>query len=268
MIRILSAFALAVPLLLVLWLAPPAVFFMLILIVVFIAGWECSSLLLACGWNGRKWEGALDAAALALAIGAGGLIAGLALTLIVLRLLVQALYAENPREGISGAGFSVLAALWIGGSAGLFATLRPLSGGREAIIFLLAVVWANDIGAYYFGRTLGRRKLAPSISPGKTIEGAAGGLFAGALAAAFLSSWMGEAIGGLEGGMLILILAAVVLGIFSQAGDLFESLVKRAAGAKDSGVLIPGHGGILDRIDGLLLAAPPFYYFLQWAAVR
>jgi phosphatidate cytidylyltransferase len=67
--------------------------------------------------------------------------------------------------------------------------------------------------------------------------------------------------------MLSLILVSLLLGIFSQAGDLFESLVKRAAGAKDSGALIPGHGGILDRIDGLLLAAPPFYYFLQWAAV-
>lgn len=265
MIRILSAIALAVPLLFALWFAPPAVFFIVILFIVFIAGWECSGLLLACGWNGRKWEGALDAAALALAIGAGGLIAGLALTLIVLRLLVQALYAEKPREGIAGAGLSLLATVWIGGSAGLFAAIHPLSGGREAIIFLLAVVWANDIGAYYCGRALGRRKLAPSISPGKTMEGAAGGLVAGALVAAFLSGWMGEAIGG--GNILILTFAALVLGIFSQAGDLFESLVKRAAGAKDSGALIPGHGGILDRIDGLLLAAPPFYYFLQWIAV-
>ena len=263
MIRVFSALALAGPLLFILWFAPSPLFFLLVFVVVIFAGWECGGLLLACGWRGRKWEIALDAGALTLAIGAGGLIAGLALTLIVLRLLVQALYAEKPREGISGAGLSMLAALWIGGSAGLFTALRPLSGGRELIIFLLVIVWANDIGAYYFGRALGRRKLAPSISPGKTVEGAAGGLVTGAAAAAALSVW----IGGAFGGMLSLILVSLLLGIFSQAGDLFESLVKRAAGAKDSGALIPGHGGILDRIDGLLLAAPPFYYFLQWAAV-
>ncbi len=263
MIRVFSAVALAVPLLSILWFAPPPLFFLLVLIVVFIAAWECGGLLLACEWRGRKWEVALDAGALALAIGAGGVITGLALTLIVLRLLVQALYAENPREGITGAGLSMLAVLWIGGSAGLFGTLRALSGGRELIVFLLVVVWSNDIGAYYVGRAFGRRKLAPSISPGKTLEGAAGGLLSGAAAAAAMSVW----IGGAFGGILVMIFVALLLGVFSQAGDLFESLVKRAAGAKDSGTLIPGHGGILDRIDGLLLAAPPFYYFLQWAAV-
>ncbi|MEE9240453.1 MAG: phosphatidate cytidylyltransferase [bacterium] len=262
--RVLSATALAVPLLFILWFAPPIVFLFLVLIVAFIAGWECSGFLLACGWSGRKWEVALDASALALAVGTGGLIAGLALTLIVLRVLVQALYAGSPREGITGAGVSVLAALWIGGPAGLFAASRAVSSdGRELIIFLLVVVWANDIGAYYFGRALGRRKLAPSISPGKTVEGAIGGLASGVVAGAALAVWIGEP----GGGMLILVSVSLLLGLFAQAGDLFESLFKRAAGAKDSGALIPGHGGILDRIDGLLLAAPPFYYFLKWTAV-
>lgn len=267
MIRVLSASALAVPLLFILWLAPPVVFLFLVLIFAFIAGWECSGLLLSFGGRGRKWEGALDAGALALAVGTGGFIAGLVLTLIVLRVLVQALNAASPREGITGAGLSVLAALWIGGPAGLFAALHGLSGGREIVIFLLAVVWANDIGAYYVGRSFGHRRLAPSISPGKTVEGAIGGLITGAVVAIALSVWLGEAIKGIGGGILILVFVSLVLGLFSQAGDLVESLVKRAAGAKDSGALIPGHGGILDRIDGLLLAVPPFYYFVKWAGV-
>ncbi len=113
---------------------------------------------------------------------------------------------------------------------------------------MLLVVWASDIGAYVAGRAFGGRRLAPAISPGKTWSGAAGGLLAAALAGLALG-----ASGGRLGGA---VLVAVVLGIASQAGDLLESAIKRGFGVKDSGSLIPGHGGLFDRLDGLLAAAP------------
>jgi len=121
--------------------------------------------------------------------------------------------------------------------------------GRANIIFIVLIVWCSDIGAYLIGRLVGGPKLAPSISPGKTRSGAAGGLIA-----AMLVGWVAAALWGvppLQG-----ILIAGVLGMVSQLGDLFESAAKRHFGVKDSGHIIPGHGGVLDRIDGLLTAVP------------
>lgn len=121
--------------------------------------------------------------------------------------------------------------------------------GRALVFWLLAVVWATDIGAYLFGRLIGGPKLAPSISPKKTWAGLLGGMFCAGLAG------VGTALA-ME--MQALVQPAVVsalVGGLSQGGDLFESWVKRRFGAKDSGNLIPGHGGLLDRVDGLLAAA-------------
>ena len=125
--------------------------------------------------------------------------------------------------------------------------------GLLAILFLFAVVWATDTLAYFVGRAVGGPKLAPAISPGKTWSGAAGGTVAGVLAglaAAFLAG---------AGNALLLGLAALLLSIVSQVGDLFESWVKRRHGAKDSSQLIPGHGGVMDRVDGLVVAAMALY---------
>ncbi|MEE9275914.1 MAG: phosphatidate cytidylyltransferase [bacterium] len=259
MTRFLSALAIGAPFLVVVWFAPPAALLFLVFFIALRAGWECRGLLSAAGWPGARWEGALDAAALALVVGAGGGLAEPALALIILRLLVRTLSAAAPREGLAGAGVSLLGALWIGGPAGLFVLIMALPGGRGAVLYLLAVVWANDIAAYYVGRGFGRRRLAPALSPEKTVEGAIGGLVGGVAAGALWAAGGGiPALGPLAAGA-----TALILGVLAQTGDLFESLVKRAAGAKDAGALIPGHGGVLDRIDGLLLAAPPFYYFLQ-----
>ncbi|KAF1701851.1 phosphatidate cytidylyltransferase [Pseudoxanthomonas suwonensis] len=122
------------------------------------------------------------------------------------------------------------------------------------LLAALALVWAADTGAYFAGRHLGRHKLAPTISPNKTIEGAAGGVVAG-IAAALGFGWLAGA--GLPQ-WPALALVALVATLFSIAGDLIESLLKRQAGVKDSGDLIPGHGGVLDRIDGVLAALPVF----------
>lgn len=118
------------------------------------------------------------------------------------------------------------------------------------VLALFAVVWANDIGAYVFGRTIGGAKLAPKISPNKTWAGVVGGLGCGIAAAAAIAT----AASGMS--VMLAILLALVIGAASQAGDLFESWIKRRFEVKDSGRLIPGHGGVLDRVDGVLAAAP------------
>ena len=264
MIRLLSALALSVPALWIVWFAPPAVFLVLVLAVSLLAAWEFHALAEACGWEGVRWEGTLDVGLFVLAMWAGGLVPGLALTLIFLRVFVRAMSSSDKKAGLARAGVSLLGLLWIGGAGALAALIRPMEGGREALVFLFAVVWANDIGAYFVGRAIGIRRLAASISPGKTVEGAAGGLIAGGVAGTLAAIWLGA--GGMSAALAVAV--SLVLGVLSQMGDLCESFLKRAADRKDSGTIIPGHGGVLDRIDGLLIAAPPFYYFLKWFAGR
>ncbi|MBX3582635.1 MAG: phosphatidate cytidylyltransferase [Rhizobiaceae bacterium] len=125
--------------------------------------------------------------------------------------------------------------------------------GLVAILFLFAVVWATDIAAYFVGRSVGGPKLAPAISPGKTQSGAVGGIAGGVLAGLAVAI-----VAGLQS-YALLAFVALVLSVVSQAGDLFESWVKRRHGVKDSGNLIPGHGGVMDRADGLVVAAFVLY---------
>jgi phosphatidate cytidylyltransferase len=131
--------------------------------------------------------------------------------------------------------------------------------GLAAILFLFAIVWATDILAYFVGRAIGGPKLAPSISPGKTWSGAVGGAVAGVIAGLIAAAALGVPMCLWTAGV------ALLLSIVSQAGDLFESAVKRRHGAKDSGFLIPGHGGVMDRVDGLVAAALALYV-VGWMA--
>jgi len=129
--------------------------------------------------------------------------------------------------------------------------------GARWLLTALMIVWAADSGAYFAGRALGRHKLAPRISPNKTWEGLFGGLVAGLLIALAFGGWASDWQYSLAGtGALLLVTTVAVFA--SVLGDLFESLLKRHAGAKDSGSIIPGHGGVLDRIDGVLAALPVF----------
>lgn len=158
-------------------------------------------------------------------------------------------------------GVPLVALLYIrGGNASVL-----LGGGRDAVFFLLAAVWASDIGAYGIGRLIGGPKLAPRISPSKTWAGAVGGTATAGLAVIPVYN-MG--IGWVAGqSWLAVFFMGAALAIASQIGDLFESSVKRHFGVKDTGTLIPGHGGILDRIDGLLAAAP-LMALVVWYAAR
>jgi len=132
--------------------------------------------------------------------------------------------------------------------------------GHAWLLIALAVVWAADSGAYFAGRRFGKRKLSPRISPNKTVEGMAGGAIAGIAVALVGAPLAGASLAQLPAVALV---AAIAVG-FSVVGDLFESLLKRHVGAKDSGDLIPGHGGILDRIDGVLAALPVFALGKAW----
>ena len=128
--------------------------------------------------------------------------------------------------------------------------------GRQLVLFTLCLVWAGDMLAYFVGRSLGRVPLAPVVSPKKTWEGALGNLFGSLLVAVAFARW-------LQVDVVNLMIIAALANIAGQAGDLIESAFKRGASVKDSGTLVPGHGGVYDRIDSLILAAP-----VVWAACQ
>jgi phosphatidate cytidylyltransferase len=151
-------------------------------------------------------------------------------------------------------------------------TLIPLlwkqEDGPALVLFLMVCVWAGDIAALYFGRAFGKRKLAPRLSPGKTWVGSIASIL-GSMLAACLIIYISDILTARGNTVLHIseplwqsLLLAAILNIAAQLGDLLESAIKRGAGVKDSGTMLPGHGGILDRIDALLLAAPVLWYVL------
>ena len=155
-------------------------------------------------------------------------------------------------------GFLIMAPIYIGLPLGALVWTHTVYGAA-AVTWLIATIAVSDTAQYYTGRWLGRSKLAPAISPAKTIEGALGGLVAAALSGWWLAPMCLAGVRPAEGA-----LAGLTLAAFGIAGDLFESLLKRSAGVKDSSERIPGHGGVLDRIDSYLFAAPAFYLFLRF----
>jgi phosphatidate cytidylyltransferase len=184
---------------------------------------------------GVELASGLQAALLALAI------AALAVAFIVWRLRGAGLLAAF---GLPYVGFAMLSLIWLRQTA---------TGGWPLVLFVFLVVWGSDIGAYVVGRWLGGAKLAPSISPNKTWAGFGGGLIFSACIALIWTATMARIAHPFTVAAM-----AIGLSILGQCGDLFESMMKRRFGVKDSGNLIPGHGGMLDRIDALLWVAPAF----------
>jgi phosphatidate cytidylyltransferase len=168
---------------------------------------------------------------------------------------------EPDRQHVVGATALLFGAAYVGIPLGLLVNVHWIEGRETAMLLLLTII-VSDSSQYYAGRAFGRHRLAPTISPKKTIEGALGG-FAGAAA---LMAWLGAAwLPHMPlAARVMLACGLVALGII---GDLFESTLKRAAQVKDSSALIPGHGGVLDRIDALLLAVPAYYVVLRYAWV-
>ncbi|PWG63910.1 phosphatidate cytidylyltransferase [Spiribacter halobius] len=260
-LRVLTALPLGLAVLWVVWGAPAAVLPGLIAAVSGLGAWEWARLggLQAPVWRAAYCLGVL----LLLGILALGGVAegGLWVVLAVLWWLAVGglLLAQAARGGALrlspvwrlAAGPPTLVFAWL---AFVALHAQPVAG-PFLVTLLLLLVWGADIGGYFVGRAWGRHKLAPAISPGKTWEGAAGSLALALLAA--LTLWaLAPTLGAPRPGLGWLLGASVVTVAAGIAGDLFESLLKRQAGVKDSGRLLPGHGGVLDRVDALLAAAP------------
>ena len=157
---------------------------------------------------------------------------------------------------------TLLGAVYVGWAFGYhLILLRDISGvGRGLIFFLLVTVWLGDTAAYLFGKRFGRHKLCPTISPGKTIEGTIAGTVFGTLSGLGAWSFFLKDLLSFPHALLLVVL----LGIVGQLSDLSESIIKRSAEVKDSGHLIPGHGGLLDRCDSLIFSAPVLYYYFMY----
>jgi phosphatidate cytidylyltransferase len=188
----------------------------------------------------------------------GGLAWMLGGALLVLPLaFVFALFAETRQSITVSIAFTAFGTLWIGLGLGHLVLVRQIDGHEQlAILTVLIIVFSADTAAYLVGRLVGRHKLAPAISPGKSWEGLVAGTLAG-LFASFVALYKAEYVAIWES----LVLGGVVVAA-SVVGDLLESLVKRDIGVKDTGRLLAGHGGVLDRIDSLLAAGPAAFYCL------
>lgn len=173
------------------------------------------------------------------------------------------MFAEKKVDVLDGMGATIFVYVWIG-VLGSYAALMvsPVNyPGRHGVAFLfatIAIVVANDVGAMFVGRSFGRRPLAPSISPNKTWEGALGGTVCSMLVALVIGAWPLH-----PWTLKSALIVGAVISVVAPLGDLFESLVKRTLGMKDMGELLPGHGGMLDRVDGLLFAMPATYYLVH-----
>jgi phosphatidate cytidylyltransferase len=207
--------------------------------------------------------GAMATALACVAVGIPGLpveaaLAGTTLGLSAVALTMAGV-ARKEGEALQTAALSAFAPLYIGLPLGLLVATR-WTLGREAALLVILTVAISDTAQYYVGRLFGRHLLAPVISPKKTVEGALGGFFGATAALVILGHWWLPHMS--LPARLVLGVAIAAVGI---VGDLFESLLKRSVGVKDASAVIPGHGGVLDRIDALLFAAPVFYVFVKYS---
>jgi phosphatidate cytidylyltransferase len=258
MTRILSGVALAVAALAAIWFLTPLALLGVALVVAALAFVEYAAIVAAIGANIPWWT------TLLLTLVACAMVPfpwiDPAVVMVLALLTAAANVLASDRVGaptLTDTAAAVLAPVYIGLPLGALVGVATVAG-REAVIVLLGTVALSDTAQYYTGRAFGRHPLAPRRSPKKTVEGAIGGFLVAPLAlVAAGQTWLP----GLDNGRLVLL--GVLLVAAGIIGDLFESMLKRAADLKDSSQLIPGHGGVLDRIDALLFAAPIFYFFIR-----
>jgi phosphatidate cytidylyltransferase len=190
---------------------------------------------------------------------------------------VPVVFRKDMRMAVPAAAMSAFGVIYIAASPGLLVRLRHLPQAEYLIVFILFSVWSGDIAAYYVGKNIGRRKLAPVVSPNKSWEGAIASVVA-SVGIALLVFHFRDSINALfthepdaptlqpdRLGWAEIVLLGLITNVAAQFGDLFESALKRGAGVKDSGALLPGHGGLLDRIDALLFAIPVVWYYAELA---
>lgn len=255
----LATAAVGIPILLAVVLVGGPVYVAVVAAVLAVAAWELCH---AAGLRQREPLTLLAmAAAAALALSDPdrpllplGVLSALALTTLI------ALVVEGQIDGAAGRWAVALAAPgYVGVLGSHFALLRDQADGRDWVLLAILGTFAVDTGAYAVGRLLGRRKLAPRISPGKTVAGAVGGLLGGMLVTVTLNVALG-----LDENPALMAALGLVLAVAAETGDLGESLLKRSLGVKDMGRLFPGHGGLLDRMDSLLFAVPVVYWGARW----
>lgn len=232
---------------------------------------------------------------IALAIGSGGdapllstgkflVTLGFFAAIVPFLFLTRALREEDLRGGYPAAAASVFAFTYVALPLGMLVQLRQQWAGAFYLLYLLLVVWAGDIFAYFVGKAIGRHRMSPRISPKKTWEGSVASVaaslgvgwllfhYALPVSSALLRWGLIERRDGLFGleqpAMGPVIVLTIAVNFAAQLGDLVESLIKRGAGVKDSGAILPGHGGMLDRIDALLFAAPVLWYFAAWRVMQ
>lgn len=255
--RVITAVIAVVLILLALFVFPPAVTLLLLAALIAAGGWEWSAFLGAEG-AARGLFPAVTVAAVALVWWAVPahlpLLPVLFVSLgfwLVAAVLVLLYPLPVPRWLVWAGGLGALVSAYV--ALGTLYLREP--AGPQVLLFVLAVIWSADIGAYFAGRRFGRVKLAPRVSPGKTWEGVFGGLAAASLVALAGAWWFGIS-------PAVLVPLSVAATMLSIIGDLTVSLFKRAAGVKDSGHLFPGHGGVLDRMDSVAAASPLFLLML------
>lgn len=256
MTRVLSALVLLPVVFGTIWWLPPLVTLGLAEVVLLVALSEYAGLAAALG--ARVSLALVGVGSAALAAGVAYDVTAIVLMATVLVVSVASLTtARREGQALLDIAASLFPLVYLGVPIGALVGVR-FDIGREALVLLLATIMLSDTAQYYGGRAFGRTPLAPTISPKKTVEGAVCGVIAGiALMVALAGPVLGE-----TSITRCVLLGGLVVGL-GIAGDLFESQLKRGAGIKDASSLIPGHGGILDRIDSLLFAAPGFYVFLR-----
>ena len=238
----------------------PWLYFILIASLVLVATHEYFSMIANAGISGFPIEGlALSFLLLASYFFAPHYLPIFSVLIPTTLFLVWCIRESNVRFALDSIAYTLFGILYTAGLGGYFLLIANLEGGRQMVVFILLFIWLGDTLAYYGGRKFGERKLLEVVSPNKTNAGAISNVF-GTLIAALL-------VGNLffnEVPLIHCLIVAFICGIIGQFGDLTESLIKRNCRVKDSGTLIPGHGGVLDRIDSLLFAGPAFYCYYQF----
>jgi len=265
--RLASAVVLLPVFLLIVVKAPAFLFNTLVVIASAAALWELVRLFEHAGRPVDRGLALVAGTAVTAAFGASRLLDPLALPTLALLVAVAAVLAAPVWRGtpdVERAANTLLAVMYVGWLLGFAILLHHTSAlGDELVLFVVGVTWLGETAAYLAGSTFGRHKLAPVVSPRKTVEGALAQVVASIATGGLLAAWLLPACGVWLG-----LAAGGLLGVVGQFGDLAESAIKRSAGTKDTGGLIPGHGGVLDRIDSLLFNFPAYYYFTLLAGCR
>ncbi|HKY20980.1 MAG TPA: phosphatidate cytidylyltransferase [Vicinamibacterales bacterium] len=266
MARLISGALLLGAVIVALWFLQPIFLLAIAMLVALLAFREYVDIAARAGVQVSRPAGATAVALACVAVGMPGLpveaaIAGttLGLSALALGTATRATAGSETGHALQTAAISAFAPLYIGVPLGLLSATR-WTLGKEVALLLIVTVALSDTFQYYLGRAFGRHLLAPVVSPKKTVEGAIGGYIGAALSLGVIGHWWLPQMG--LPARIILALAVASVGI---VGDLFESLLKRSVGMKDASAVIPGHGGVLDRIDALIFATPVFYIFVRYS---